>query len=89
MRTATCSSRAPARWVTFWLNLIKAKTKIKRVRADTLGYLQRSFLGCVSATDASEAREVGEKAVQFAAWHNVDGSVAIRAWATTRLSMIY
>jgi 6-phosphofructokinase 1 len=59
-------------------DLIKAKTKIKRVRADTLGYLQRSFLGCVSATDASEAREVGEKAVQFAAWHNVDGSVAIR-----------
>jgi 6-phosphofructokinase 1 len=59
-------------------DLIKAKTKIKRVRADTLGYLQRSFLGCVSATDASEAREVGEKAVQYAAWHNVDGSVAIR-----------
>jgi 6-phosphofructokinase 1 len=59
-------------------DLIKAKTKIKRVRADTLGYLQRSFLGCISATDASEAREVGEKAVQFAAWHNVDGSVAIK-----------
>lgn len=57
---------------------IKAKTKIKRVRADTLGYLQRSFLGCVSETDAHEAREVGEKAVQFAAWHNVDGSVCIR-----------
>ncbi|MFA6111244.1 MAG: 6-phosphofructokinase [Candidatus Latescibacterota bacterium] len=59
-------------------DLIKAKTKIKRVRADTLGYLQRSFLGCVSDTDASEAREVGEKAVQFAAWHNVDGSVCIK-----------
>ena len=59
-------------------DLIKSKTKIKRVRADTLGYLQRSFLGCVSAADASEAREVGEKAVQYAAWHNVDGSVAIR-----------
>jgi ATP-dependent phosphofructokinase / diphosphate-dependent phosphofructokinase len=57
---------------------IKAKTTIKRVRADTLGYLQRSFLGCVSETDASEAREVGEKAVQFAAWHNVDGSVCIK-----------
>jgi 6-phosphofructokinase 1 len=58
--------------------LIKAKTKIKRVRADTLGYLQRSFLGCVSETDMNEAREVGEKAVQFAAWHNVDGSVSIK-----------
>ena len=58
-------------------DLIKAKTKIKRVRADTLGYMQRSFLGCISDADASEAREVGEKAVQFAAWHNVDGSVCI------------
>jgi 6-phosphofructokinase 1 len=57
---------------------VKSKTAIKRVRSDTLGYLQRSFLGCVSETDASEAREVGEKAVQFAAWHNVDGSVAIK-----------
>ena len=57
--------------------LIKARTKIKRVRADTLGYLQRSFLGCISDVDASEAREVGEKAVQFSVWHNVDGSVAI------------
>jgi 6-phosphofructokinase 1 len=28
--------------------------------------------------DASEAREVGEKAVQFSVWHNVDGSVAIK-----------
>ena len=59
-------------------DLIKAKTKIKRIRADTLGYLQRSFLGCISESDASEAREVGEKAVQFAAWHNVDGSVAMK-----------
>jgi 6-phosphofructokinase len=59
-------------------DLIKAKTKIKRVRADTLGYLQRSFLGCVSETDANEAREVGEKAVQYAVWHSVDGSVAIK-----------
>jgi 6-phosphofructokinase len=59
-------------------DLIKARTKIKRIRADTLGYLQRSFLGCISDVDASEAREVGEKAVQFSVWHNVDGSVAIK-----------
>lgn len=58
-------------------DLIKAKTKIKRVRADTFGYLQRSFLGCVSEIDRNEAREVGEKAVQYSVWHNVDGSVAI------------
>jgi len=57
---------------------IKAKTEIKRVRADTHGYLQRSFLGCVSDTDQNEAREVGEKGVHFALWHDVDGSVAIR-----------
>ncbi|MBL8028900.1 MAG: hypothetical protein JNL74_20920 [Fibrobacteres bacterium] len=59
-------------------DLIKAKTKIKRVRADTLGYLQRSFLGCVSASDANDAREVGEKAVQYAVWHSVDGSVFMK-----------
>ena len=59
-------------------DLIKAKTKIKRVRADTLGYLQRSFLGCISATDAQEARAVGQKAVQMAAIHRADGSVAIK-----------
>jgi len=58
--------------------LIKEKLKIKRVRSDTFGYLQRSFLGVVSDIDAQEAREVGEKAVQFAVWDNVDGSVAIR-----------
>jgi ATP-dependent phosphofructokinase / diphosphate-dependent phosphofructokinase len=57
---------------------VKEGTSIKRVRADTLGYLQRSFLGCVSEIDQFEAREVGEKAAQYAIWHNRDGSVAIR-----------
>jgi 6-phosphofructokinase 1 len=57
---------------------IKTKLKIKRVRADTFGYLQRSFVGCVSDVDAREAREVGEKAVQYAMWGTSDGSVAIR-----------
>jgi 6-phosphofructokinase len=59
-------------------DLIKAKTKIKRIRADTLGYLQRSFLGCISRTDAEEARAVGQRAVQFAAIHGKAGSVAIK-----------
>ena len=45
---------------------IKAKLGIKRVRGDTFGYLQRSFVGCVSDVDQREAREVGEKAVQYA-----------------------
>lgn len=57
---------------------VKAKLKIKRVRADTFGYLQRSFLGVFSDRDAHEAREVGEIAVQYAMWDNVDGSVVIR-----------
>ena len=57
---------------------IKAKLGIKRVRGDTLGYLQRSFLGCVSDVDAREAREVAERAVQFAMQGDRSGSVAIR-----------
>jgi len=57
---------------------IKAKLGFKRVRGDTFGYLQRSFIGCVSDVDQREAREVGEKAVQFAMWGDRDGSVAIK-----------
>lgn len=56
---------------------IKTKLGIQRVRSDTLGYLQRSFFGCVSSVDQHEAREVGEKAAQFAIWHNIDGSITI------------
>ncbi len=37
-----------------------------RVRADTLGYMQRSFAGVVSEVDAAEAREVGRTAVRVA-----------------------
>jgi ATP-dependent phosphofructokinase / diphosphate-dependent phosphofructokinase len=56
---------------------IKDKLNLKRVRADTFGYLQRSFMGCVSDVDQSEAREVGEKAAQFAIGYNLNGSVTI------------
>lgn len=56
---------------------IKSKLKIKRVRGDTFGYLQRSFLGCVSDVDQREAREVGKKAVQYAMQGAPDGSVTI------------
>lgn len=58
-------------------NYIKKNLNIKRVRSDTFGYLQRSFMGCVSDVDQHEAREVGEKAAQFAIWHNIDGSITI------------
>ncbi len=57
---------------------IKTRLGIKRVRGDTFGYLQRSFIGCVSDVDQREAREVGEKAVQYAMWGDQDGSVAIK-----------
>lgn len=59
-------------------NQIKTRLGLKRVRSDTLGYLQRSFIGCVSDVDQREAREVGEKAAQFAIWHNIDGSITIQ-----------
>ena len=58
--------------------MVRKKLNIKRVRADTFGYLQRSFFGCVSDVDQHEAREVGEKAAQYAIWHNLDGSITIQ-----------
>ena len=51
----------------------------KRVRADTFGYLQRSFPGVASATDQEEARKAGIAAFEAAAsgkWRS--GSIAIR-----------
>ncbi len=59
-------------------DFVKTRLSIKRVRSDTFGYVQRSFFGCVSDVDQHEAREVGEKAAQFAIWHNLDGSIIIR-----------
>ena len=56
---------------------IRDNLGIARVRADTLGYLQRSFLGCVSDVDQREARRAGVKAVRFAA-QGQNGSVTIR-----------
>jgi 6-phosphofructokinase 1 len=58
-------------------DLIKSKLKISRVRSDTFGYLQRSFVSSISDIDQQEAREVGEKAAQYALWNNVDGSIVI------------
>jgi len=58
---------------------IKEKANISRVRADTFGYLQRSFAGLVSEVDAREARGVGQKAVQSAvAGKFKNGSIAIK-----------
>ena len=46
--------------------LVKAKAGVKRVRADTFGYLQRSFPGIRSRTDAEEAFFAGAAAVRAA-----------------------
>jgi 6-phosphofructokinase 1 len=59
-------------------DLIKSKLNISRVRADTLGYPQRSSIASISDVDQHEAREVGEKAAQFAIWNKVDGSITIQ-----------
>ncbi|MBO5647939.1 MAG: 6-phosphofructokinase [Kiritimatiellae bacterium] len=46
--------------------LLKAKAGIKRVRADTFGYLQRSFPGIASKVDQAEGRAAGAAAVKAA-----------------------
>jgi len=61
----------------FLAGRIKEGTDASRVRADTFGYLQRSFPGFASPVDAREARAVGREAVKIAA-KGLDGSVAIK-----------
>jgi len=61
----------------FLAGQVKEKLKIKRVRADTFGYLQRSFPGIQSAVDMREAKQCGKEAVRLAMKEN-SGSVAIR-----------
>ncbi len=56
---------------------IKTKLKIGRVRADTFGYLQRSFAGLQSATDVDEARRCGVEAVKYSVSQQ-SGSVAMK-----------
>ena len=46
--------------------LLKAKAGVKRVRADTFGYLQRSFPGIASEVDQREAFLAGQAAVKAA-----------------------
>ncbi len=57
---------------------IKKAGKISRIRADTFGYLQRSFPSIVSQADAREARKVGVEAVKHAVSGTKDGSIAIK-----------
>ena len=62
----------------FLVNEIKKKLKVKRVRSDTFGYLQRSFLGCNSEVDEREAKTLGKKAFIFSKRNNSSFSVSIK-----------
>ncbi len=61
----------------FLAGQVKGELKIGRVRADTFGYLQRSYPGMQSPVDFEEARWCGRHAVQYAMEED-NGSVAIR-----------
>lgn len=56
---------------------VKTRLKVKRVRADTFGYLQRSFAGLQSDVDRQEAEMCGRKAVEFSIQFD-NGSVAMK-----------
>jgi 6-phosphofructokinase len=59
------------------VQLVKKSLGIKRVRSDTFGYLQRSYLGSASDTDQKEAREVGIFAAKTALVDQQSGTITI------------
>ena len=61
----------------FLADQVKSNLGIKRVRADTFGYLQRSFAGLQSSVDVEEARACGREAVRLS-MQEISGSVAIK-----------
>ncbi len=70
--------------------VVKEQVGIKRVRADTFGYLQRSFPGIASESDAREARLVGAAAVQAAVDDEMSGgSVAIRRKPSRKYGVVF
>ena len=58
-------------------NIVSEQIDGARVRADTFGYLQRSFLADVSSVDAEEAERVGQHAV-VASKETQSGSVVLK-----------
>jgi 6-phosphofructokinase len=71
-------------------NLIKSRLGKKlRVRSDTFGYLQRSFAGCVSPSDATEAREAGRAAGRAAADGLLEASITIERTSSDPYSVAY
>lgn len=72
------------------VGVIKSSAKISRVRADTFGYLQRSFPGIASETDSREAREVGKLAVRHAtSGKATSGSVTINRKPGKKYAPVY
>ncbi len=70
--------------------VVKEQAGIKRVRADTFGYLQRSFPGIASATDAMEARLAGVAAVQAAVCEEMSsGSIAVKRKPTKKYGVSF
>jgi len=67
---------------------VRTKAQISRVRADTFGYLQRSFPAVISATDAKEAWQVGVEAVRCAL-RMERGSIVIRRKPTKKYQVYF
>jgi 6-phosphofructokinase len=61
----------------FLKSQLKERYKTLRVRADTFGYLQRSFAGYASPVDQKEARQCGRKAAELAVKGDEDGSIVM------------
>ncbi len=74
----------------FLAQLIKDRLGGKlRVRADTFGYLQRSFAGCVSEVDRREARQAARTAAELAVEGCAGGSIAIRRTSDSPYAVSY
>lgn len=65
------------------------KGKTLRVRADTYGYLQRSFAGCASSVDQYEARECGRTAANLALSGDLDGTVVMKRAKTAKYKVTF
>jgi len=70
-------------------DIVKNKLNIGRIRADTFGYLQRSFPGIYSEIDAKEAYKVGEIAVKTSVSGDFDGSVSIKRENSKKYRVYY
>ncbi len=60
-----------------------------RVRADTYGYLQRSFAGYASEVDQKEARTCGQKAAELALKGDIDGTIVMKRAKGTAYKISY